>query len=114
VYEGPLAARFHVSKYPTLKLFRYGAQVKREYRGQRSVTALTNFIRTQLVVPVTRINTPDDIYNIDVGGMFYLFHDYICDVGGNVFKSLFCLFVCLSVSSVTHSCGLIFMKFSGV
>lgn len=64
--EGQLAAQFHVSKYPTLKLFRFGALVKREYRGQRSVTAFTNFIRTQLVVPVTQLNTPDDIFAIDV------------------------------------------------
>lgn len=64
--EGQLAGRFHVSKYPTLKLFRFGALVKREYRGQRSVSALTNFIRTQLVVPVTQLKTPDDIYSIDI------------------------------------------------
>jgi len=64
--EGQLGARFHVTKYPTLKMFRFGSVVKREYRGQRSVSALTNFIRTQLVVPVTRLSTPDDIYSIDV------------------------------------------------
>jgi len=63
---GQLAGRFHVSKYPTLKMFRFGSLVKREYRGQRSVSALTNFVRTQLVVPVSRLNTPDDIYSIDV------------------------------------------------
>lgn len=64
--EGELAGRFHVSKYPTLKLFRFGSLVKREYRGQRSASALASFIRTQLVVPVTRLNTPDDIYSINV------------------------------------------------
>ena len=63
---GQLAARFHVSKYPTLKMFRFGSLVKREYRGQRSASALTSFVRKQLVVPLTRLNTPDDIYNIDV------------------------------------------------
>jgi len=67
---GQLAARFHVSKYPTLKLFRFGALVKREYRGQRSASALLSFIRTQLVVPVTRLNTPEDIYTVDVSHIF--------------------------------------------
>jgi endoplasmic reticulum resident protein 44 len=64
--EGDLAARFHVSKYPTLKLFRYGSLVKREYRGQRSSDALADHIRTQLNVPVTTLNSADAVYSIDI------------------------------------------------
>ncbi|XP_013387936.1 endoplasmic reticulum resident protein 44 [Lingula anatina] len=45
--ESSLAARYHVSKYPTLKLFRNGQPVKREYRGQRSIDAFTNFLKEQ-------------------------------------------------------------------
>jgi len=77
VVEGQLGARFHVTKYPTLKMFRFGSVVKREYRGQRSVTALTNFIRTQLVVPVTRLTTPDDIYSIDVSRVVWSMQLYV-------------------------------------
>ena len=34
---GTLAAQNQVNKYPTLKLFRYGTPVKKEYRGARFV-----------------------------------------------------------------------------
>lgn len=37
---GALAARYHVNKYPTLKLFRYGQLTKKEYRGARFFSSL--------------------------------------------------------------------------
>jgi endoplasmic reticulum resident protein 44 len=64
--EGELASRFHVSKYPTLKMFRYGSLVKREYRGQRSADALADYVRSQLNVPVTTLTAGEAMYNIDV------------------------------------------------
>lgn len=33
--EGAIATRFHISKYPTLKLFRNGLPAKKEYRGMK-------------------------------------------------------------------------------
>lgn len=42
-----IAQRYRISKYPTLKLFRNGMMMKREYRGQRSVTAIADYIRQQ-------------------------------------------------------------------
>ncbi|CAN7938961.1 unnamed protein product [Ixodes hexagonus] len=42
--ETSIAAKYHISKYPTLKLVRNGQVMKREYRGQRSVDALKDYI----------------------------------------------------------------------
>jgi endoplasmic reticulum resident protein 44 len=42
-----IAGKYHINKYPTLKLFRNGQVAKREYRGQRSVEAIAEFIRSQ-------------------------------------------------------------------
>ncbi|XP_030761061.1 endoplasmic reticulum resident protein 44 [Sitophilus oryzae] len=50
--ESSIASRFHITKYPTLKLLRNGLPAKREYRGQRSVEAFTKFIQKQLEDPV--------------------------------------------------------------
>ncbi|GMS99947.1 hypothetical protein PENTCL1PPCAC_22122, partial [Pristionchus entomophagus] len=43
-----ISSRYHVNKYPTLKLFRNGELVKKEYRSQRSVAALTEYIQKQV------------------------------------------------------------------
>lgn len=32
--EGAIATRFHITKYPTLKLFLNGLPAKKEYRGK--------------------------------------------------------------------------------
>ncbi|XP_011150169.1 endoplasmic reticulum resident protein 44 isoform X1 [Harpegnathos saltator] len=50
--ESAVATRFHISKYPTLKVIRNGQPTKREYRGQRSVEAFQEFIRKQLEDPI--------------------------------------------------------------
>ena len=60
---------FHITKYPTLKLLRNGQSAKKEYRGQvifvhecqlftdklplqRSITALSDYVKGQLADPV--------------------------------------------------------------
>ncbi|KAJ8940497.1 hypothetical protein NQ318_004436 [Aromia moschata] len=50
--ESSVASRFHITKYPTLKVIRNGQPAKREYRGQRSVEAFTSFIKKQLEDPI--------------------------------------------------------------
>jgi endoplasmic reticulum resident protein 44 len=47
--QSDIASKYGVSKYPTLKIFRFGEQAKREYRGQRSVDALVKFAEQQVV-----------------------------------------------------------------
>ncbi|CAG9817492.1 unnamed protein product [Phaedon cochleariae] len=49
--ESSISSRFHITKYPTLKVVRNGQPAKREYRGQRSVEAFTSFIKKQLEDP---------------------------------------------------------------
>uniref|UniRef100_A0A8C8FAW1 Thioredoxin domain-containing protein n=1 Tax=Oncorhynchus tshawytscha TaxID=74940 RepID=A0A8C8FAW1_ONCTS len=56
-----IAQRYRISKYPTLKLFRNGMMMKREYRGQRSVTAIADFIRQQKVDPIKEIHSLEEV-----------------------------------------------------
>jgi endoplasmic reticulum resident protein 44 len=46
--ETDIASQYSVNKYPTIKLFRFGAPTKHEYRGQRSVDGITRFVEDQL------------------------------------------------------------------
>lgn len=50
--ESSIATRFHITKYPTLKLIRNGQPAKREYRGQRSTDAFVEFIKKQMEDPI--------------------------------------------------------------
>ncbi|XP_013783081.1 endoplasmic reticulum resident protein 44-like [Limulus polyphemus] len=73
--ETNIATRFHITKYPTLKLLRNGKLMKREYRGQRSVDAITEFIRDLLKDPVVEIKEQSDFDNIKEStgaGILYL------------------------------------------
>lgn len=46
--ETAISTQYHISKYPTLKLFRDGQMMKKEYRGQRSAESLSSYISEQL------------------------------------------------------------------
>jgi len=46
-----------VSKYPTMKLFRNGKPIRKEYRGQRSVDAFSQFIKQHMRPSVVDITT---------------------------------------------------------
>jgi len=61
-----IAAQYQVSKYPTLKLFRYGQPTKREYRGQRSVTSIASFVEDQLRDPLHFVHDLTDVDSLDV------------------------------------------------
>ncbi|XP_039592554.1 endoplasmic reticulum resident protein 44 [Polypterus senegalus] len=60
-----IAQRYRISKYPTLKLFRNGLMMKREYRGQRSVSAIADFIKQQKVDPVQEMHSLDELKTLD-------------------------------------------------
>ncbi|OBS64258.1 hypothetical protein A6R68_07204 [Neotoma lepida] len=60
-----IAQRYRISKYPTLKLFRNGMMMKREYRGQRSVKALADYIRQQKSNPIHEIQSIDEVTTLD-------------------------------------------------
>lgn len=69
-----IAQRYRISKYPTLKLFRNGMMMKREYRGQRSVKALADYIRQQKSNPVHEIQSLDEVTNLDVSYLWWSVH----------------------------------------
>lgn len=63
--ETDLATRFHISKYPTLKLLMNGKQMKKEYRGQRSIEAIVNHVKEILKDPVKSLVTFNDFEAVD-------------------------------------------------
>lgn len=62
--ETTIATRFHISKYPTLKLFRNGLPAKKEYRGQRSVEAFAEFIKKQLTDSVITFSSLKELQEL--------------------------------------------------
>ncbi|NXY87048.1 ERP44 protein, partial [Alcedo cyanopectus] len=80
-----IAQRYRISKYPTLKLFRNGMMMKREYRGQRSVTAIADYIRQQKSNPVREVQDLEEITSLDdLYGCCYFCVGYIVFLGSNV------------------------------
>ncbi|RWS09682.1 endoplasmic reticulum resident protein 44-like protein [Dinothrombium tinctorium] len=63
--ESELSQRFHISKYPTLKLVRNSQVAKKEFRGQRSAQAIFDFVKEQLSDPVEKLKTIDKLDAID-------------------------------------------------
>ncbi|XP_076646793.1 endoplasmic reticulum protein 44 isoform X2 [Halictus rubicundus] len=63
--ESAIASRFHITKYPTLKVIRNGQPTKREYRGQRSVDAFEEFIKKQLEDPIKEFYDLKELMNLD-------------------------------------------------
>ena len=61
-----LAKRFKITKYPTLKLFRYGEALRREYRGTRSADAFLKYLEGELISPVVKRDTRDQMEQISV------------------------------------------------
>ncbi|KAH8303720.1 hypothetical protein KR018_008556, partial [Drosophila ironensis] len=63
--ETAIASRFHINKYPTLKIVRNGQLSKREYRGQRSSDAFLEFVKKQLEDPIQEFKSLKDLENLD-------------------------------------------------
>ncbi|XP_033629066.1 endoplasmic reticulum resident protein 44-like [Asterias rubens] len=63
--EDALAKKYHITKYPTLKMFRNGQLAKREYRAQRSKDAFVKYLKEQMADPIVRMQTQDDLKKID-------------------------------------------------
>lgn len=62
--EIDIGKRFQISKYPTLKVSLNGDVMKREYRGQRSTSALVEYVREQLRDPIKEFTHLDEIKNL--------------------------------------------------
>ncbi|XP_066587117.1 endoplasmic reticulum resident protein 44 isoform X2 [Prorops nasuta] len=63
--ESSLASRFHITKYPTLKVIRNGTPTKREYRGRRSVEAFEEFVKEQFKDPIQVFYDLKELTNLD-------------------------------------------------
>lgn len=63
--ETEVASRFHITKYPTLKIIRNGQPAKREYRGQRSVDAFAEFVKKQLEDPIKEFSSLNELLKIE-------------------------------------------------
>lgn len=63
--ETDLSTRFHISKYPTLKLMMNGKTMKREFRGQRSMESITQHVKDLLKDPVDAVTTFQDFDKIE-------------------------------------------------
>lgn len=66
-YSGTLAARFHISKYPTLKVIINRKVGKKEYRGQRTTEAMVKYIDDLLIDPVKLVTNEQTYHDIDEG-----------------------------------------------
>lgn len=72
--DNAIATKYHVNKYPTLKLFRHGIMAKREYRGARNVDAFIEFLRKHLQSSVTKLSTPSDLITLDSNKRYIVGH----------------------------------------
>lgn len=63
--ESSIATRFHITKYPTLKVIRNGQPAKREYRGQRSTEAFVSFIKKQMEDPIKEFHNLRELTDLE-------------------------------------------------
>jgi endoplasmic reticulum resident protein 44 len=63
--EQLIAQKYNINKYPTLKLYRNGIMMKREYRGARSVDAFMQYLQEQSVNPIKQLTNTFEINQHD-------------------------------------------------
>lgn len=63
--ESTVASKYHISKYPTLKIIRNGEVTKKEYRGQRSADAFLDFVKKELEDPIKEFSHLKDLEKLD-------------------------------------------------
>eukprot|EP00123_Amoebidium_parasiticum_P015610 comp23063_c0_seq1/m.36950 comp23063_c0_seq1/g.36950 ORF comp23063_c0_seq1/g.36950 comp23063_c0_seq1/m.36950 type:complete len:391 (-) comp23063_c0_seq1:188-1360(-) len=70
--QKPLAQRFSISKYPTIKVLRNGEVLPKEYRGARSVPHFKDYVDKLLSPPVTEITSSADFAQLGSHGKVVL------------------------------------------
>lgn len=63
--ETSIASKYHITKYPTLKIIRNGQVTKKEYRGQRSADAFVEYVKKQLEDPIKEFVSLKDLDTLD-------------------------------------------------
>ncbi|KAH8391269.1 hypothetical protein KR215_009728 [Drosophila sulfurigaster] len=66
VKELQLAKHYAIIKFPTLRLFYRGHELRQEYRGKRSVEALVEYVKKQFQFAIKRFNDMEQLEMIDV------------------------------------------------
>lgn len=82
--ESDIASQYHISKYPTLKLVRNGQLIKKEYRGQRSVDALVQFVKDQVRDSVQQHNTLESMDELNEKKRHII--GYFSDVNSDAYR----------------------------
>ncbi|CAF1683796.1 unnamed protein product, partial [Adineta ricciae] len=65
--QSSIGEKYHIDKYPTIKYFRHGILIKKEYRGSRTLESLLNFIQKQIQSPIVNLNQIENKYSYIVG-----------------------------------------------
>jgi len=63
--EGSLGSRFHITKYPTIKVVQNGQLAKKEFRGQRTVDSFVEFVREHVKDPILEIKDAAELHERD-------------------------------------------------
>jgi len=69
-----ISTKYHVNKYPTLKLYRHGVITKREYRGARQIDVLFDYIRKQVESSIIKLSNPNDLTTLDPKKRYIIGH----------------------------------------
>uniref|UniRef100_A0A0N4ZK91 Thioredoxin domain-containing protein n=1 Tax=Parastrongyloides trichosuri TaxID=131310 RepID=A0A0N4ZK91_PARTI len=59
--EPEIAQKYHINKYPTLKLIKFGEVAKREYRGQRTAESIAEFVTKVYKTAIVHIKDENDL-----------------------------------------------------
>uniref|UniRef100_A0A5K3FU67 Thioredoxin domain-containing protein n=1 Tax=Mesocestoides corti TaxID=53468 RepID=A0A5K3FU67_MESCO len=62
--QGELCMENSISKYPTLRLFKFGHRYRSEYRNQRSEEALMNYLREQSSNPIKVLKNQESFADV--------------------------------------------------
>ncbi|CAF1351873.1 unnamed protein product [Didymodactylos carnosus] len=73
-FKDAIATKYHVNKYPTLKMYRHGVMTKKEYRGARQVDPLFEFIKKQVDSSIIKLHTKDDLHNLVINKRYIIGH----------------------------------------
>ena len=102
VCAAEIASQNQINKYPTLKLYRYGISVKKEYRGARSAEAFVNYIKEQLNSPLKFAQSLDELNKYLIESTKRTIVGYFADMHNENYK------VYLKLSSILRdSCNFV-------
>lgn len=92
-----ITARYKVTKYPTLKIFRYGAVSRREYRGQRSVDAIVGYVHDMLLKTIVhKLDSVSAVDSLDVSSLLNIQQHLYAGLWNNYCGVTFLCFLQLS------------------